>query len=315
MKKLIGVLAIVFLVCGCATSHLENGKESVVKFEEGGISAEDLYENLKEVYGYNALVNLIDTEVLSRKYEKTQAEDDYVNQVVQSLKNTFGDSFESYIKSSFGVKDEKGLKEYARLMYRKDLWNVDYAKSQVNDTQIDDYYRDVQVGDITASHILIESKATDDMTAEEQDAALKEAYDKAVQVIDRLNNGEDFATVAKEVSDYAGTKSNGGALGTFNYKDHFDKNFMEEAVKLEVGTYSKTPVKSQYGYHIIYKTAQAEKAKLEDVKDDIISIIAEEMIENDPTLPTKAIVALRKEYGMDITDSQLKSEYDEVFGE
>ena len=34
------------LLTGCATSHLEDGKESVVKFTDGGISAEELYEKL-----------------------------------------------------------------------------------------------------------------------------------------------------------------------------------------------------------------------------------------------------------------------------
>ena len=60
MKKLFLIVLSAFLLVGCSTSHLENGKESVVKFDEGGISAEDLYNKLKSQYGVSTLLDLID---------------------------------------------------------------------------------------------------------------------------------------------------------------------------------------------------------------------------------------------------------------
>ncbi len=316
MKKILGVIAILFLVCGCATSHLENGEESVVKFKDNeGISAEDLYEKLKEQDGFNTLMNLVDDLLLSHEYKESANENENIKQAVDYYKDLWGDSFSTYITSYFGVKNESGLKDYLRLQYRKNLWYLDYAKTQVNDTQIEDYYNNVAIGDISASHILIKSDATDSMSADEKAQKEKEAYDKAVEVINRLNNGEDFATLAKELSDDDGTKNSGGSLGSFNYDDNFDDNFMEAVVAQQVGTYSKEPVKSQYGYHIIYKTAQADKPSLDDIREDIISTIAEETVENDTTFRSKALKALREKYEMDITDSDLDSEYKETYEE
>ena len=64
MKKVLGVMLCLLLVTGCATSHLSNGEESVVEFNDGGISAQELYEKLKKENGLDALTILIDTELL-----------------------------------------------------------------------------------------------------------------------------------------------------------------------------------------------------------------------------------------------------------
>ena len=87
MKKVFGILICLLLLTGCATSHLSNGEESVVTFDEDGISAEELYEKLKEQYGAQIIVDLIDNKLLSDKYENTQEEDDYVNQIFNATKS------------------------------------------------------------------------------------------------------------------------------------------------------------------------------------------------------------------------------------
>lgn len=304
MKKIFGLALCILLLSGCTTAKLSNGEESVVTFTEGGISAENLFEVLKSKYGTRELITLIDTELLSRKYSETTAEKNYIKDVVSALKSQWGDNFLLNIQQYYGVVDEDEFEEYVRLTYRREAWEKDYAKSSVTETEINDYYENVQIGDIEASHILIK---VDNSTTEEQ------ALERAKEVITKLNNGEDFSTLASTYSDDASNKNNGGKLGTFNYKDNFDKNFMEAAVALGVGEYSKQPVKSSYGYHIIYKTNQLEKAALNDVKEDIVTIIANEKIESDESFMTKAILALREEYGIKVTDSVLKKGYDEVY--
>ena len=305
-KKLFGLVLIALLATGCATSHLENGKESVVTFNEGGISAEDLFDVLKDKYGSQELITLIDSELLSKEYKETSEETKYINDVIASLKSSYGENFEAAIQSYYGVKDENAFKEYIRLAYRRQKWEKDFAKSEVTDTEINDYYNNVAIGDIEASHILIKVNSEDD------DA---KALQTAKDIIAKLDKGEDFAALAKEYSEDASNSENGGSLGYFNYKDHFDKNFMEAAVALEVGKYTKTPVKSQYGYHIIYKTNQKEKDILENVKNDIINIIADEKIDANESYMTTALIGLRNKYNMKITDSDLSSEYSKTYGE
>ena len=63
------------------------------------------------------------------------------------------------------------------------------------------------------SHILIEVNASQNATTEEKEKAENEAKEKAQEVINRLNNGEKFEDLSKELNDDASVKENGGYLG------------------------------------------------------------------------------------------------------
>ena len=314
IKKAILLVIVLGLMTGCGTAKLSDGKESVVTFKDNaGISAETLYEKLKDKHGVEVLVNLIDTELLSKEYSKTDSEQDYVDNMFNSYKKQWGDNFKSYMAYYFGVSTEDELKEYIRLNYRRNAWTEDYAKQQVTDKEINDYYKDYVVGDITASHILIASEATDKMSDSEKKAAEEKALKLAKEIIEKLKKGEKFEDLAKEYSDDSSNSEKGGVLSTFNDRSTLDKNFLESAIKLEVGKYSTTPVKSQYGYHIIYKTKQEDKPELDKVKTSVIAKIANEKIENDSSFANKALVALREKYEMNITDNKLESSYNSVY--
>jgi parvulin-like peptidyl-prolyl isomerase len=71
----------------------------------------------------------------------------------------------------------------------------------------------------------------------------------ANQVIERLNNGEDFGELASELSEDTGSAAVGGDLGWFG-KGRMVPEFEEAAFDLEVGEISE-PIESQFGYHII----------------------------------------------------------------
>lgn len=71
---------------------------------------------------------------------------------------------------------------------------------------------------------------------------------EANQVLERLNKGESFAIIAKEVS-ICPSKKNGGDLGTFG-RGKMIKEFEVAAFNLQKGQVSPV-VKTQFGYHII----------------------------------------------------------------
>ena len=316
MKKILIFCLCALLLTGCGDVKLENGENAIVSFNNGdGITAQDLYDELKEMYGVNYLVNLIDAKLLDLEYEETTEELEYVQQIIDSVKSESGDEFIDYIEYYYGVNSEEAFEDYIRLNYRRSLWIEDYAREIVTDKQIEDYYNDVYVGDMEVSHILITSAATSDMTDDEKKAAETEAYNKAKEIIEKLNNGEDFATLAKENSDDSGTASDGGVVGTVNYGMNYDEDFVDAAAALEEGKYSSTPVKTQFGYHIIYKTKQNEKESLEDSSDTIRDIIAEESLNNNTLLYSEALEALREKYEMNIVDSDLNSDYEEYLKE
>jgi peptidyl-prolyl cis-trans isomerase C len=85
---------------------------------------------------------------------------------------------------------------------------------------------------------------------------LVKTEDEAKEVIKELDAGKDFAELAKEKSTDP-NKSDGGDLGYFA-RGRMVKEFEEAAFTMPVGTYSKTPVKTDFGYHVI---------KIEDKRD------------------------------------------------
>lgn len=84
---------------------------------------------------------------------------------------------------------------------------------------------------VTASHILVETEA------------------EAKAIISALRDGENFAKLAKEKST-GPSGPNGGALGTFR-RGQMVPAFETAAFNLASGSYSDTPVQTQFGWHII----------------------------------------------------------------
>lgn len=103
-----------------------------------------------------------------------------------------------------------------------------------------------------------------------------EAKQMAEDVIAQLQQGKDFSQLAKDKSEDSGTKANGG-LYNFS-KGQSVKEFEDAAFALEDGEYTKTPVKTDYGYHVILreKLIPAETPTLEEVKDQIAEQINNE---------------------------------------
>lgn len=317
MKKIvISMLVVLLLITGCGkVPVLSNGEEAVITLDDGAISVDELYQEMKNKYALSVLIDMLDEKILANKYPETDDEKSYISSTISQLQlyydyyyNTQYSSFEIFIQLEYGANNTQELEEIFSLDYKRNQAIEDYAKSIVSDSEIEKYYDDKIVGNIEASHILITADYEDDATEEEKTEAEKKALEQAKEIIAKLNNGEDFATLAKEYSK-DGSASNGGALGEFNRGDMVDE-FFEAALALNVGEYSKEPVKSEYGYHIILKTAQKEKPTLESVKEEVIETLAEEKINSDDTLSYKALIELRKDSGMTIEDKDLKEQYE-----
>lgn len=314
MKKKIFIIGLIALtMCGCGkVSKLSDGSDAVVSFENlESISVDSLYDTMKDRYAISILIDMIDKEILFKEYENKMDEaEDYANEQVKSLEKSYESEEEllNAINSYYGYQNIKEFKEYITLNYFRDLATTDYAKKQITNKEIESYYETDIVGDIEASHILITVDALDDATEEEKEKAEEKALNEAKQIIEKLNNGEDFATLAKTYSKDDSNKDNGGDLGKFN-KGDMVAEFETAAYELKVNEYTKEPVKTSYGYHIIKKTKEYEKDTLKNVKDSIIETLADELINSNATVSITALSELRKNKGMDIEDSELQSSY------
>ena len=103
---------------------------------------------------------------------------------------------------------------------------------------------------------------------------------EAEKIIDQLNKGAKFDELAQKDSIDPGAK-NGGELGWFT-KDEMVKPFADAAFSLPVGQYTKTPVQSQFGWHVIEVEGKRMKPvpAYDDVKEEIHQKIANKAITN-----------------------------------
>ena len=309
------VLAI-SLLTGCGATKLKNGEELVAKVDNYKISADDLYSEMKEKYAVKTLIDNIDHQLLDTTYKTDETETKAIENQIEEIKKTYGSNdqiFEKIIKHVYNVESVDELKAMLSLDYKRDLAIKDYVKEKVvTDEEVTTYYDTKVIGDVKASHILIKPNAKDSDSEETKTKKENEAKKKAEEIIKKLDNGEDFAKLAKKYSDDKGTASKGGNLGYFNMDDDFEENFVSAAAALKKGAYSKEPVKTKYGYEIILKVDEKDKKKKDDLESTIRQTLADEKIKEDSSTTTyyKRLRDWRESKGLKFEDKELKKMYD-----
>ena len=108
---------------------------------------------------------------------------------------------------------------------------------------------------------------------------LVEKEDDAKGIIAKLDKGEKFSELAK-VSKDPGSKDKGGELG-WSSPNSYVKPFGEALAKLKKNEYTKTPVKSDFGYHVIMleDSRPANPPPFEQVKQQMQQRAAQQQVE------------------------------------
>lgn len=309
-KRLAGLLTALLLtaaVAGCSSSapgaSTEGSAESVViaSYEQGQVEESVLYDRLLSQSGMAIMLEMVDQGILDTIQPVTDEMKATVDENLAGIKEYYGEEFESALKQN-GFDGEEAYKGALYLNLQRNAYIENYIENEVlTDEDIQTYYEAFEP-EVEASHILIKPTG-------EEEGDWKKAEDMAKELIARIEAGEDFAELAKEYSDDPGSGAAGGSLGSFG-KGMMVPAFEEAAYALKTGEFTKAPVKSQFGYHIILKTGGGEKASMDDMRAEIVKTLAEKKLKEDDSIGFKALIKMREENGFEINSDVLSTQYD-----
>lgn len=260
----------ILLLSACGNS------DNLAISNSGNVTQEEFDKELKKTSGKVVLQKTMLNKILLDKYKVSN---DEVKKKVEELKKQMGDNFEAYL-TQIGAKDEADLKEKIKpqIAFEKAV------KDSITEKEIKALYKPK----LNASHILVKDEKA------------------AKEVKEKLNNGEDFATLAKQYSEDTGSKEKGGELGGFG-PGKMDSKFEEAAYKLEVGQVSD-PIKSSRGYHIIKLTEKKELKPFDQEKENIRKELEAKRLRNQQW-QQEFIKNLFKKADIKVTDKDLKDTF------
>lgn len=241
--------------------------------------------DIEQMLRRDVLDQMIDRELVMAEIKRLDLmpTDKEVREEIENLKKQLGSEgeFKKYLAAN-GINEPK-LEEYFKqqLAVTKLQEKISSEVPQPADAEIQAYY-DAHKEQFSrpeqrqVSHILIGSG---DYSGGKNRSEM-EAKVLALQVVDKLKAGADFAELAKQYSDDPGSKDNGGQYPPFSKNSGFAEEFEDAAFSLQEGQYTAEPVKTMFGYHIIRldKVIPAKNYSLAEVKDNITASLHQEAV-------------------------------------
>lgn len=193
-----------------------------------------------------------------------------------------------------GMEDEADFRARMEFLRSRTLHNQ-YFQETISDSISDEEVKaryDAEIAaiepqqQVKARHILVETE------------------EEANEVIKLLDDGADFAELAKEKSTGPSGPS-GGDLGYFG-KGQMVPEFEQAAFSLDNGTYTKKPVKTQFGWHVILKEEERDQPPpaLEAVAEQVRQVLLRERYFN-------IVESAREETDVEILDEALERQIED----
>ena len=232
-----------------------------------GQSLENYQDHLSELRT-TFLENMIKYESMRLTLEK-EGKDIFPDDYEESLK-TFLESSKPALEEANIQVSEETLKYYFSLSYYSEPFSKRVEDQVTEDAMKKEYEENKDAYKatepmVTASHILVEDEAL------------------AKDIYDQIMAGADFAEMAAQYGT-DGTEDTGGALGAFTAGTMVE-DFSNAVFAMKVGEVSK-PVKTEFGYHVIYLTGRIEAGESQpfdwvkdQIKETLLSSKYDEMLE------------------------------------
>jgi len=157
---------------------------------------------------------------------------------------------------------------------------LDFARQQVLiGAYLNDYARNLKIADADVQKEYDTIKAALGEKEYKARHILVESEGEAKDIVAKLKAGEKFEELAKASKD-PGSKERGGELGWANQSSYVPP-FSEAMVKLEKGKYTETPVKTDFGWHVIQldDARELKAPPMEEVKPQIVQRLRQQAVE------------------------------------
>ncbi len=267
-RLLLASACVTLILSGCdkptATSSGESGKDSATTTTTAPITASGDSKNVANVNGTAITLDEFN-EYAARRIQPgskpTAAEANAIVNEMVSLELVVQDALKKGLDKKPDVV--KTIETQRRVLLANAALK-DYMETHpITDEQLKNEYdqRIASAGnkELKARHILVKTEAD------------------AKAIIAQLGTGADFAKLAKAKSSDSSAKE-GGDLGWFN-PNQMVKPFSDAALALKKGEYTKTPVQSQFGWHVIKleDSRSPEVPAFDQMKERVRSFMQQKM--------------------------------------
>lgn len=274
----VGMGAIALSLTACA-----NNDKTVASMKGGKVTESELYTEMKKsASGQQVFQDLVIKKALTEQYGDKLGKNDVAKEF-DKVKKQYGAQFKQVLAQNKLTESEFKENLKTNKLISLAIKDLDKVTAKEEKEAFKNY-----TPKITVQHILVNS---------EKDAK---------KVITELDAGAKFDDLAKKYSTDAGNKNQGGKLDSFDSFDTtLDDTFKKGAFALGKGEYTKTPVKTQFGYHIIKNIDKKKKTNLKDFKKVIDEHLYEQKAKDQAVVPMVIGKVLIKA-DIDIKDSNLK---------
>ena len=227
-------------------------------------------------------------EIITADYSADPAE---IDEMIEELRGDLGDDFYDALTAA-GFESVEVLFENLERAQLEEALLIEYYMP--SEERLRELYETMGVT-LSGSHILVDD------------------YSVAEDLIEQLQDAADFSeTFAELAAEYSlcGSAAGGGDLGSWE-RGNMVEEFDDAIFELEIGEFTQTPVETQFGFHIIYKTGAADVPEFEDIRDDLV---AHELayLQQNPEILAGIWMDYRQKAELEFTNPVLQARFESI---